>query len=200
MSLVIPVAHDFNCPWCWIGLSQVRRLRQEFDVTFDWLAYELFPDELEWPESTPAPERNPDKPKTPTRFQLALAAEGLDPLTSNRPHHMRTHYAHEAVEFAKLTGKQDELIETLYEAHWLMGEDINQPDNLVRLAAGIVAELEGLREAVTARRFADKIVPFDDAAYASGVYNVPTFWIGGERYAEQTYRVLRQAVVDVLNP
>ena len=34
----------------------------------------------------------------------------------------------------------------------------------------------------------------DAPAYASGVYNVPTFFIGKERYAEQTYSVIRDAV------
>jgi hypothetical protein len=37
-------------------------------------------------------------------------------------------------------------------------------------------------------------VGFDDPAYASGVYNVPTFFIGEERYAEQPLTVLKKAV------
>ena len=35
MSLIIPVAHDFICPWCWVGLLQVNRLKEEFPVDFE---------------------------------------------------------------------------------------------------------------------------------------------------------------------
>jgi 2-hydroxychromene-2-carboxylate isomerase len=38
-----------------------------------------------------------------------------------------------------------------------------------------------LRAAISQRKFADRLVNFDDDAYAAGIYNVPTFIIGGER-------------------
>src|SRR5471030_116773 len=55
MGITLPVANDFICPWCWVGLLQARQLQREFGVKFDWLGFELFPAEPEWPEYTPGP-------------------------------------------------------------------------------------------------------------------------------------------------
>lgn len=192
--LVIPVAHDFSCGWCWIGLSQTKRLQQEFAIRFDWIGYELYPESMPLPgPSAPRPEEHPNKPKTPSRLALAYAAEGMDPPTNKHPL-TRTHNAHEAVEYAKFEGVQDRLVERLYRAFWEEATNIDDIPTLLKLSQGIVESLSELERAIVERRFKDKIVPYDDEAYASGVYNVPTFWIGGERYAEQPYRVLAAAL------
>lgn len=194
MSLVIPIAHDFTCGWCWVGLSQVKKLQQEFPVTFDWLAYELYPETEELPGPSAArPEEIPNKPKTPSRMALAYAAQDMDPPTNKHPL-IRTHNAHEAVEFAKTEGVQDALVERLYKAFWEENTNINEVSVLLTLSDGIVGDLDGMQRAIEERRFKDKIVPFDDPAYASGVFNVPTYWIDGERYAEQPYRVVAHAL------
>lgn len=195
MPLRIPVAHDYMCPWCWIGLSQVKRLQEEFDVEFEWLGYELYPDWMEWPDSPPSaskPETN--RPKTPTRFDLAMAAEGLPKLSSTRPRKMRTFRTHQAAEFARDAGVFDAYNERLYRAFWEQGLNINELETLKFLAKGLIPDLDGLAAAVEERRYADRIVDFDAEAYAAGVYNVPTFWIGGERYSEQPTSVLREAI------
>lgn len=197
MAITIPVAHDFICPWCWVGFLQAQRLRREFDVEFEWLGYELFPDALEWPESAaPDPAVNP-RPHRLTRFELMLVAEGIEMPSAPRPSKMRTHNAHEAVEYAKTEGAADAIIEALYRAYWERGETIDDPDVIERLATGIVQNLPALRDALTTRRYQDRIVGFDDDAYASGVFYVPTFFIGEERLAEQPYSRLRAALLAV---
>ncbi|MEQ1936597.1 MAG: DsbA family protein [Fimbriimonadaceae bacterium] len=196
--MTIPVAHDFNCPWCWIGLFQVKQLRAEFGVEFEWLGYELMPDELPWEDYVPTPEVVSDRPKTPTRMELAYAAQGMSKPAAERPSKMRTHNCHEAVEFAKLSGVQDELVESLYRGYWEQGLNINETETLIGIATPHVEDIDGLRQAIASRRFNDKIVPYDDAAYASGIYNVPTFRIAGERYAEQPITVLRAAIIGAM--
>lgn len=195
MALTIQIAHDFSCPWCWIGLNQADRLRADFSAQIEWLAYELWPEELGWPEpGAPAPAENPDRPKVPSRLALAYAAEGIEPHpTLVRPRQMRTHSAHEAVEYAKTIGLADEMVRRIYEAYWLRAENIGKPEVLRCLADDLVPDLEDFTEAIQTRRFADRIVGFDEPAYATGIYNVPTFIIAGERYAEQPYRVLELA-------
>lgn len=197
MKLTIPIAHDFICPWCWVGLFQARRLQEEFGVELDWQGYELFPDELEWGYGTPAPPPPPNKPPTPSRFEFLLAAENMELPRSVRPHHMRTHNAHEAVEYAKTEGAADRLVEVLYRAYWEEGQEINDPKVLKKLSKSVIQDRDAMMAAIEKRRFKDRIVGFDDAAYAAGVYNVPTFFIGTERYAEQPYRVLKAAVESV---
>ena len=194
MGITIPVAHDFICPWCWVGLLQAKRLEQEFGVTIQWLGYELFPIELEWPEHKPGAAPPANRPPTLTRFEFLLAADDLEMPTAPRPRGMRTFNAHEAVEFAKAEGVAGELVEALYRAYWERGEEINDIDVLRRIATGIVSDVDALVHAVQAQEFKDRIVGFDDEAYSRGVYNVPTFFVAGERLAEQPYSVLRKAV------
>ena len=77
MPLTIPVAHDFICPWCWVGLHQARRLQEELGVDIEWRGYELYPEDLEWPDY-PSPTQPPiNKPSVPSRLDLLLAAEGM---------------------------------------------------------------------------------------------------------------------------
>lgn len=197
MSLTIPVAHDFICPWCWVGFLQAEKLTNEFGVTFEWLGYELFPIELEWPDY-PATAPIPNKPATPSRLDFLLKAEGMEMPKASRPRKMRTYFAHQAVEYAKTIGRADDMIRSLYQAYWLRGEEINNIEVLVKLAAGIVTDVSDFREAVETKRFANKVVGFDDDAYANGVFNVPTFFIGTERYAEQPTSTLKEALIKEL--
>ena len=194
MPLTIPVAHDFICPWCWVALFQAKRLKEEFGAEIDWRGYELFPDELEWPDAQPAPEPPANKPPVPSRLDFILVTDGVEIPEVARPHKMRTHNAHEALEYAKTEGKADALAEALYRALWEQGREINKPEVLRELAQGILDDVGAMAQAVERRSFAAEIVGFDDDAHAAGVYNVPTYWIGGERYAEQPYAVLRKAV------
>ncbi|MCX7799595.1 MAG: DsbA family protein [Fimbriimonadales bacterium] len=197
MAITIPVAHDYICPWCYIGLFQAKRLQEEFGVRIEWLGYELMPEELPWPDPKPAKEADPNRPPTPSRLDLALAAADLELPPVDRPKRMRSHHALEATEHAKELGCADAFVERLYRAYWEEGREINDPSVLAELARPLF-DPEPMLGAIAERRYADRIVAFDDEAYSRGVFNVPTFFIGGERYAEQPYRKLAQAVRKVL--
>lgn len=194
MPLTIDLAHDISCPWCWIALSQVNRLKENYDVQFNWLGFELWPEELGWPEAGPVPERDPNRPITPSRIELAYAAEGMEKTRAIRPSKMRTLNALQAIEFAKDLGKQDEMVEALYNAYWQEGKRVSDPVVLREVSQGIVPDPDELVKVVEERQLKDRIVPYDNEAYAAGVYNVPTYWIGGRRYAEQPYPVLARAI------
>ena len=194
--MVIPVAHDYNCPWCWIALFQTKVLREDFGVQFDWKSFELMPEELPWGDPPARPSVESDRPKTPSRMDLAYVASGVPKPISDRPKKLRTHTCLEATEFVKANeGDVDGFVERLYRGYWEKGEQINDLEWLRMAAEGIVSSPDQMVEAVVAREFDDLIVKFDDDAYAAGVYNVPTFWIGGERYAEQPTQVLREAIL-----
>jgi len=198
MALTIPIAHDFICPWCWVGLLQAKRLEEEFGVTIEWKGYELFPKDMEWGDYPPGPAVPANKPPTLSRFDFLLVADDLELPKSQRPNKMRTYNAHQAVEYAKTEGVGNELVEALYKAYWLEGKEINDLAVLTGVATGIVRDLTALQKAVETNQFDDQVVDYDDPAYAVGVYNVPTFFIGGERLAEQPYVILKKAVAKVL--
>jgi riboflavin biosynthesis pyrimidine reductase/predicted DsbA family dithiol-disulfide isomerase len=198
MPLTIPIAHDFLCPWCWGALFQVKTLKARYDVEFSWLSYELMPEELEWGTPGPVPEVNPDKPVTPSRFELFRIADGFEVPAVERPKRMRSHNAHELVEYAKEVGADvDGVVEALYRALWEEGRRINDLQVLQDIAQTFDLNGSEVENVVLEQRFRDRIVGFDDPAYKSGVYNVATFFIDGRRYAEQPLVVLESAVAMV---
>jgi len=184
MATTVPVAHDFICPWCYVALLQKKRLESEFDVLVHWRAYELWPENLEWPIAQPAPPPPANKPAIPSRLDLLLSADGIQIPKVERPRRIRSFNTHQAAEFAKSVGVGDEYIEILYRAFWERGENINEIDVLKRLAASVIEDLAGLENAIKTRQFHDNVVLFDDDAYNSGIYNVPTYFVGEERLAE----------------
>ncbi|MBV6458231.1 MAG: hypothetical protein HONBIEJF_01356 [Fimbriimonadaceae bacterium] len=194
MPLTIPVAHDFICSWCWIGWHQVEQLRKEFDVEFDWLGFELYPEAIPWPEPPTIPTVASNRPATPSRLDLAYAAQGIAKPTALRPNRMRDHAALESVEHAKELGFGHEWVGRLYRAYWEDGDEIGSLDVLMELGRDWFSDLDGLRNRILDRHYTDRIVGFNEQAYAAGVYNLPTFFIGGGRYAEQPYVVLRDAM------
>lgn len=197
MSLIIPVAHDYICPWCWVGLFQAKRLQAEFGVEIEWLGYELQPASM---EIEPSAVKNvpANKPATPSRFSLLMAAEGMILPLVPKPPNVRTYNAHQATEFAKTEGVQDAFVEAVYRAFWEEGRNINNVDILCEIGEGIVSDISAMRSAIEADRFGDKVVDFDEPAYSKGVYNVPTFFIGEKRLAEQPYSVIQRAMIEFM--
>ena len=195
-EIVIPVAHDFTCPWCWIGLFQAKRLKAEFGVKLEWLAYELCPAELGWPEPRAPMPVPANKPPLLSRLDFLKLMDSVDIPKIERPKRMHIHDAHEAVEFVKqhVPKATDAFVEDLYRAYWERGERIGEIDVITDIAAPYLAADNDFERSITSKRYAEKIIGFDAPAYATGVFNVPTFWIGGERYAEQPYMVLERAM------
>lgn len=187
----IPVAHDFVCEWCWIGLFQTKRMREEFDVDIEWLGCELYPAGLEVSPRAPAETPPENKPLTPSRLTLAFAAAALEPVRRPR---LNTHAAHEAVEFAKQFDVAGELVERIYYAYWKDGKDISDIETLATLATGLINDIDGMRRAIAGRKFARNIIQFNEGAHERGVWNLPTYWIGEERYAEQPWKRLESAL------
>lgn len=196
MKPVIRIAHDIICPWCWIAYHQAKVLEAEFDIEFEWVGHELFPPDMEWPESAPAAsEHNPRRAPVPTRIELAYAASGMTPPPPNiRPKGMRSHNVLLALEWAKSEGVFAALNAKLYEAYWLEGHNVNDLETLNSLAAEVGLDSAALIRSVEAEQFADRIIPFDDPSYEAGVYNVPTFFVGQLKLAEQPLPVLRSAI------
>jgi len=192
-KLSVTIAHDYLCPWCWVGFFQAQKLKQEFpQIEQNWVGYELLPEEL-----GPLPDYGP-KPKErntpPTRFELFAQTENV-PLTEGRTIGVvRTHNALEGAEYVKEHAPErfDAYNEAVYRALWERSEDISDLTVLGSLAAGAGLDKDGFLAAVSAKTYHAKIVRFDDDAYAADVTHVPTFLFRGERCAEAPYATIRE--------
>jgi predicted DsbA family dithiol-disulfide isomerase len=191
-DLTVTIAHDYLCPWCWVGFFQARRLREEFpQIRQVWRGFELLPEELgPLPDFQPAPPA-PDRP--PSRFDLFSQAEGAPVPAGRTVGAVRTHAALEGAAYAqeRAPHRFDAYNEAVYRAFWERSEDISDPEVLGRLAAGAGLDRDDFLRAVSSRAYHDQIVRFDDDAYAADVTHVPTFLFRGERCAEAPYATIR---------
>ncbi len=197
MTCII-VAHDVICPWCWVGRIQAKRLQKEFpSLQILWKGYELLPEGLPYP-SHPA---NPDaekKPRTPTRFQLMLAAEGLV-LPKRERDVCNSRLALEGAEYARTEGRQEAYLDALYQAYWEEDRDIADRAVLLDIAESAGLSVSRFNHALEERQFRESVVEFDDPAHAAGVWNVPTWMFTEEWVAEQPYSVLRDMMEKYVN-
>jgi predicted DsbA family dithiol-disulfide isomerase len=186
------IAHDYLCPWCWIGLFQAKRLKEEFpEIKQDWRGFELLPESLgPLPNYRPRP-RNPAAP--PERIDILAERDGI-PIPQNRTIGLvRTHDALQGAEFAKEVAPEtfDAYNEGVYRAYWERSEDISDHEVLAGIAEAAGLDRLDFLNAISTRRYSSKIVPFDDEAYAADVTHVPTFIFRGERCAEAPYDTIR---------
>lgn len=107
---------------------------------------------------------------------------------------MRSHNVLLAFEWAKQDGCFEPLLNKLYRAYWEEGQVVNDLDVLADLGKGIVSNTAKLIESVKADEFAVKVIAFDEPSYEAGVFNVPTFYVGALKLAEQPLPVLRSAI------
>jgi predicted DsbA family dithiol-disulfide isomerase len=188
IKLIVTVAHDYICPWCWAGLFHANRLKEEFpDLQLNWIGYELLPEEL-----GPLPDY-PAKPWDPeTRFVKFANTENI-PLPERKIGLVRSHAALEGAEYFKdkAPDKFDLYNSGVYRAYWELGEDISDVSVLKAIAVQGGADGEDFADAVSKKVYKEKIVRFDEDAYAKDVTHVPTFIFRGERCAEAPYATIR---------
>lgn len=190
----ITLAHDYVCPWCWVGFFHAQRLTKEFGVTFDWRGAELVPPGMDFSPPVPKPRGAGDPPPPAGRVDRFAEAEGV---VLKRPHppFVRSHRALLGAEFAHAQNRFAAYNEAVYRAYWEQEQDISDLVVLERIAANADLDPDAFAQSIEAEQFAQNVVPFDDEAYALGIRHVPTFVFGAEeRLAEANYSDLAHAV------
>ena len=193
------IAHDYLCPWCWIGFWQAKRLKEELpQIKQDWRGFELMPEEL-GPVAPFRPKvKDPNRP--PSRLDLLAQHDGI-PVPQNRTiGQVRTHDALQGCEYVKDNAPElfDAYNEAVYRAFWERNEDISDHAVLGAIAETIGLDRDAFLSEIEAKLYSDRIVPYDDGAYAVDITHVPTFVFRGERCAEAPYEDIRRMAVRFL--
>jgi len=191
-NLTITVAHDYICPWCWVGFFHAKRLAEEFpQIKLDWRGYELLPEgRFEAPVFT---QKVPDPDRPLNRFEIFAQNEGVE-YNAYRPiGFVFSHNALEGAEYAKAQGKLEfeAYNEGVYRSYWEKSLDISDPEVLANIASDAGLNRNDFVSALHEKRFNHLIVPFDDEAYADDITHVPTFRFRGERVAEAPYAIIK---------
>jgi predicted DsbA family dithiol-disulfide isomerase len=173
------VAHDYICPWCYVGWEQGKKLTAEFPgLELDWKGFELLPEGLDY------------TPPLPSRFELLVAADGIEMPQRTRPF-CRSRRALEGAEFAAEAGRANAYHDAVYHAYWHDDANIADLAVLTEIAEQTGLDAGELLRALESGRYRDRIVEFDEPAHAAGVWNVPTWMFPEKWIAEQPYAVVR---------
>lgn len=192
----ISVWSDYVCPFCYLELPYLDRLKEEFgdEVKIDWRAFELRPDLV--------PTLDPDG-----EYLHRVWDQSVYPMAANRgmdlrlpPVQPRSRKAFEAVESAREAGRFGEMHEALFRAFFQAGRDLADTGTLVEIGASIGLDADELRQALEDSRFAGKVLADERQAEKIGIRGVPSMVMSNGEQAflltgAQPYEELRQAVL-----
>jgi predicted DsbA family dithiol-disulfide isomerase len=183
-DLTVIVAHDYQCPWSYLSLFQAQKLKKDFpQLTLDWRGYELVPngkDDLA------------ERPQPSERFKTLSKLDGL-PMPLHWPEVITAHAPLEGAEYVKENKLEafDQYNEAVYRAFWEEGKDISDLKILETIAKNIGLDTNDFLQSIAAKKYAGKIIPFREAAYADGITHVTAFRFRGEQCAEAPYSTIR---------
>lgn len=214
-ALKVDVWSDIACPWCYLGKRRFaagaelyRASGGTHDVEVEFHSFQLSPttpDEFEGTEVDYLVEHK-GVPATQARQMIdqvtqVAAAEGLAyDFDSLRP--ANTRRAHQLLHLARVAGRQDEMTERLFSAHFVEGRHVGRIEELAALAGEVGLDPAEVRAALEAGSHDDAVQADIDQAHAYGISGVPFFVIDG-RYGisgaqspAMFARALAQAAVD----
>lgn len=206
-SLQIDVISDVMCPWCFIGKRRLERafaLMPDIDPDVRWRPFQL--------DATIPPEGMSRQDYLDRKFgrerarevygRIAAAgeAEGIAFAFDRIQVSPNTLNAHRLIRWSAGAGRQDAVVERLFQLYFLEGEDVGRTDVLVQAAED--AGIEGADVRALLETDADKDLVEQEIAVAHqmGVTGVPAF-LFGRRYivmGAQAPELLAQAAVQAL--
>ncbi len=176
----ITVFSDYICPFCYIGLETLRKVRSEVPpFTLEWKGFQIHP---EYPATGVPMERRmaqygKERYEALWRKIQALAAD-ID-LDMRRPPLLTNSLpALEATEYAKEHGKDSEFWRAVYRAYFHEGKNIGDIDIVLTIATAVGLDGQKLREHLQAGTYLPRMRSFQQEAQTLGVSGVPTFIVG----------------------
>ncbi len=189
--IVVEVISDMACPWCYIGKRRMEKALQllpRADVQLRWRAFDLNP-------STPKEGVSWDTfmvkrfgslefaRRLEAHVASVAAEEGLEFHFDKIQRLSNTFDAHRLILLAGREGKQADVVERLYHAYFVDGQDIGVQQVLAEIATA--AELD----AHTVRAFLDKdagraeVVAEFNTSRRRGIQSVPSFFMNNKPLA-----------------
>ncbi len=185
----IDIVSDAICPWCYIGKRQLERALGRLQAeglrfTVGWNPFQLNPDMPK--EGADRAAYRAAKFGTADRAaeldaQVAQAARGVG--LAFRPDLMartpNTLDAHRLIWFAGRRGVQDQAMEAVFAAYFILGRDIGQAVVLAECGAEAGLDRAEILEFLASDHVAAEILAADRAAREAGVNGVPSFFLDG---------------------
>ena len=190
-SVTVDVHFDFVCPWCLIGkrnldaaISRLASLRPDVSVKVRWHSHQLLPDMpvggvpyqafyvARLGSASAVAARRAQVQEAARAAGVQLAFDRIEVMPNTRA-------AHSLVSWAVATGagfQPASLIDRLFTAYFMDGEDIGDPDVLKRIGLACGLDAAGLAGHLAASR-RDENMPIPRSPQAEDVRGVPHFVI-----------------------
>jgi predicted DsbA family dithiol-disulfide isomerase len=185
--LSVHVWSDIACPWCFLGKRRFERAVHEFggEVAVEYHSFELSPDtpvdfegdEVEFLAGHKGMSRADAQRMLEQMAQLA-ATEGLR-YDFAALRHTKTLLAHQAIHYAKAQGRQEPLVERLFQAYFEQGRHVGRADELVALAAEVGLDPQETARVLAEGVYADAVAEDISIAREAGIDGVPFYVIDG---------------------
>lgn len=184
----IDVYADPVCPWCFIGKRRLERTlaaRDDVDATVHWRPFQLNPD-------MPSEGMNRLSYLSSKFGGIERAAKFYDVIAeagqSERiafnfeaiRHTPNTLDSHRLVRFAGPQGPQADVIEALFSAHFLEGEDIGDHGVLTRIAHAVGLDGHAVKDYLASNAERSEVAAEDLRARRMSIDAVPCFIINGQ--------------------
>jgi predicted DsbA family dithiol-disulfide isomerase len=211
-ELQIDIVSDVVCPWCFIGkrrleaaLRELKNERPEVAPRIRWLPFFLNPDTPEAGEPyRPFLERKFGGPEKLAQIWAQISeagrAVGIDFAFERIESRANTLKAHRLIHRAQARGDADALVERLFAAQFLRGENVGDAAVLARLAAECSDDEAATLTYLASGEEADAVRAQFERAQQMGITGVPFFilagryGVGGAQPPEQMLGALRQAL------
>ncbi len=186
----VEVVSDIVCPWCFIGkrrLEKALALLGKPRTEIHWKPFQLNPS---------APKEGMNRQEYRTRkfggiarskeledsVTAAGAEEGIHFRFDNIKKTPNTFDAHRLIWLAGRNGDQDTIVENLFQAYFLNGQDVGAPAVLREIAKqsgiGFPSGNQGTQE----------VMAEEQIARAQGISAVPSFFAGGKLIASGAHK------------
>ncbi len=204
----IDIFSDTVCPWCFIGKRRLERaLGGELPegLEIQWRAFQLNPDmPSEGMDRKAYLEAKFGGPEGARRvydqIMLAGQGEGIEFQFKSIPRTPNSVQSHRLIRFAMTKGKEDEVVERLFNGYFLEGKDIGDDQVLTEIAEASGLPRKEVEAFLAGDEYREEILGEDLYARQQGINGVPCFIFNG-RYAlsgAQDPAILRQVIDSLL--
>ena len=186
-SPVLEIVSDVICPWCYIGKRRLDvALTQlgDFPLTIHWRPYELNPG---MPPQGMARREYCERKfgsleyanQLYARVIAAAEADGLALNVAGMTRTPNTRAAHRLIEFAGEHRCQDAVVDALFEAYFVSGQDVGDPAVLLHIAVQAGLDRDAVATMLAAPAGDAVIETAERAMHELGVDGVPAFVYNG---------------------
>ena len=190
MSAPLPIVvySDVICPWCYVGKRRLEAALGAPDVpeqvTFAWRPFQLNPDmPAEGIERSVyrarkfGTERSAELDRNMTETGREV---GIDFAFDRMQRTPNTRLAHRLIWEAGRQGRQDAIVNRLFQAYFEEGLDIGSAEVLTRLAAEAGLEAAGVEQALGGADSLEAVVDLEEQGRRLGIQGVPFFVLLGK--------------------